>query len=67
MATQEINKPNRVFGLDIMRALAILPVIIEHGNDILEKANTNFPWIPLYDGVEVVFCIKWVSHRFNTH
>jgi hypothetical protein len=30
---------NRVFGLDLMRALAIIFVVIGHGGWILDKAN----------------------------
>ncbi len=47
----------RVFGLDLMRALAIIFVVIGHGS-MLEKANTNFPWIPLIDGVELFFVLS---------
>ena len=48
----------RVFGLDLMRALAILFVVIGHGGHLLEKANTNFPWIKLIDGVELFFVLS---------
>ncbi len=48
---------NRVFGLDLMRALAILFVVIAHGS-MLEKANTGFPWIRLMDGVELFFVLS---------
>jgi peptidoglycan/LPS O-acetylase OafA/YrhL len=48
---------NRVFGLDLMRALAIIFVVMGHGS-MLEKANTNFPWIPLIDGVELFFVLS---------
>jgi len=49
---------NRVFGLDLMRALAIIIVVLEHGTLLLEKANTDFPWIPLIDGVEMFFVLS---------
>ena len=49
---------NRVFGLDLMRALAIIFVVMGHGSSILEKANTNFPWIPLINGVELFFVLS---------
>ena len=49
---------NRVYGLDIMRALAIIPVVMSHGGFILDKAETNFPWIPLIDGVELFFVLS---------
>lgn len=53
-------KPNydkRVFGLDLMRALAIIFVVMGHAS-MLEKANTNFPWIPLINGVELFFVLS---------
>ncbi|MCX6230964.1 MAG: acyltransferase [Bacteroidetes bacterium] len=49
---------NRVFGLDLMRALAIIFVVMGHGGALLDKANTNFPWIPLIDGVELFFVLS---------
>jgi peptidoglycan/LPS O-acetylase OafA/YrhL len=47
----------RVFGLDLMRAIAIIIVVLDHGI-LLEKANTNFPWIPLINGVELFFVLS---------
>ncbi len=49
---------NRVFGLDLMRALAIIFVVIGHGGWILDKANTNLPWIRFIDGVELFFVLS---------
>ena len=51
------NYENRVFGLDLMRALAIIFVVMGHGL-MLEKANTGFPWIRLMDGVELFFVLS---------
>jgi peptidoglycan/LPS O-acetylase OafA/YrhL len=48
---------NRVFGLDLMRALAIIFVVMGHAS-MLEKADTNFPWIRLVDGVELFFVLS---------
>lgn len=48
---------NRVYGLDIMRALAIIFVVLEHGL-MLDKANTTFPWIKLTNGVELFFVLS---------
>ncbi len=48
---------NRVFGLDLMRAIAILIVVQEH-SIMLEKANTRFPWIRLINGVELFFVLS---------
>lgn len=52
------NYKNRVFGLDLMRALAIILVLISHSGIVLEKANTGFPWIRLIDGVELFFVLS---------
>ncbi len=51
------NYENRVFGLDLLRALAIIFVVIQHG-EMLEKATIGFPWIPLIDGVELFFVLS---------
>ena len=51
------NYQNRVFGLDLMRALAIIFVVNSHGS-MLEKANTDFPWIRLLNGVELFFVLS---------
>lgn len=48
---------NRVFGLDLMRALAIIFVVLGHGL-MLEKANTDFPWIRMINGVELFFVLS---------
>jgi peptidoglycan/LPS O-acetylase OafA/YrhL len=48
---------SRVYGLDIMRALAIIFVVLEHGL-MLEKANTTFPWVKLINGVELFFVLS---------
>lgn len=47
----------RVFGLDIMRSLAIIFVVMAHGS-MLENAGTGFPWIALIDGVELFFVLS---------
>ena len=49
---------NRVFGLDLMRALAIIFVVMGHGGWMLNNANTNFPWIKFIDGVELFFVLS---------
>ncbi len=48
---------SRVFGLDLMRALAIIFVVMVHGS-MLEKADTAFPWIRLINGVELFFVLS---------
>lgn len=51
------NYQQRVFGLDLMRALAIIFVVIGHGS-MLDKVDTNFPWIKLINGVELFFVLS---------
>jgi peptidoglycan/LPS O-acetylase OafA/YrhL len=53
----EPNYDNRVFGLDLMRAFAIIFVVMGHGI-MLEKVDTNFPWIRLINGVELFFVLS---------
>lgn len=48
---------NRIFGLDLMRAIAIIFVVVGHAS-MLEKANTGFPWIRLINGVELFFVLS---------
>jgi len=47
----------RIFGLDLMRALAIFFVVMGHGS-MLEKADTGFPWVALVPGVELFFVLS---------
>ena len=54
----KVDYTKRNFGLDLMRALAIIPIIMWHGAGYLEKAGTNFPWIPIYNGVEMFFVLS---------
>lgn len=54
-------KPNyskRTFGLDVIRAIAILTVVLVHGNIFLQPLQTEFPWIRLIDGVEIFFTLS---------
>lgn len=51
------NYEKRVFGLDLMRALAIVFVVLSHGALIL-KSTSKFPWIPLINGVELFFVLS---------
>lgn len=52
------HSQHRIFGLDLLRALAILSVVIGHGLPILGAANTEFPWIPTGDGVDMFFVLS---------
>lgn len=47
----------RVFGLDLMRAFAIIVVVMGH-ELVLHKAETDFPWIRLPHGVELFFVLS---------
>ena len=49
---------HRIFGLDLLRTLAIVGVVIGHGKPILGAADTDFPWIPLGDGVDMFFVLS---------
>ena len=48
----------RIFGLDLLRAFAIIGVMIGHGAPLLSAAETSFPWIPLGDGVDMFFVLS---------
>lgn len=55
----EINYENRVFGLDLFRATAILLVVYFHGRFLLEETSlAGFPWTRLTDGVELFFVLS---------
>ncbi len=49
---------HRIFGLDLLRTIAIVGVVISHGKPILGAAETEFPWIPLGDGVDMFFVLS---------
>jgi peptidoglycan/LPS O-acetylase OafA/YrhL len=49
---------NRIFGLDFLRAIAIIIVVVGHGKLISAKLNPDFPFIPLPDGVELFFVLS---------
>src|SRR5688500_5172014 len=49
---------NRVYGLDVFRAVAILFVVTGHGGFIIDKALPGFPYIRLIDGVELFFVLS---------
>ena len=52
------NKPlNRIFGLDLLRSIAILIVVIEHSSFLINN-YTEFPFIPLPDGVNLFFVLS---------
>lgn len=48
----------RIFGLDVMRAIAILLVVFGHGGLVSGNLFESFPVIPLLDGVELFFVLS---------
>jgi peptidoglycan/LPS O-acetylase OafA/YrhL len=54
----KLLESKRIFGLDLFRALAILFVVIGHGNIIFHKVLPGFPYVPLPDGVELFFVLS---------
>jgi peptidoglycan/LPS O-acetylase OafA/YrhL len=53
---EKTNTNSRIFGLDILRACAIMFVVIGHGNNLLPIAITNK--IFGYDGVSIFFVLS---------
>jgi len=49
---------SRIFGLDVMRAAAILIVMIDHSRGMIASVLPGFPWLPLPDGVDVFFVLS---------
>src|SRR5690349_15328487 len=49
---------SRVFGLDVMRALAIMLVVLRHSEYMLWEHWPRFPWIPFIDGVDLFFVLS---------
>lgn len=50
---------DRVFGLDVFRAVAILMVVLVHGGWLLENTRmNNFPFFKLIDGVDLFFVLS---------
>jgi peptidoglycan/LPS O-acetylase OafA/YrhL len=47
---------NRIFGLDLMRAVAILAVLLAHSQYLLQGAG--LPALPLFDGVDLFFVLS---------
>lgn len=53
----EIN-PQRIYGLDILRALAILFVVIKHGTYLLPSERRHIINFFLFDGVTIFFVLS---------
>jgi len=55
----QINfNPNRIYGLDILRALAILFVVAGHGEILLPEKRSNFINAFIFDGVSIFFVLS---------
>lgn len=53
----DIN-PNRVYGLDIIRAFAILFVVAGHGGNLVESETYKYIDLFLFDGVSIFFVLS---------
>lgn len=53
-----IDYSSRVYGLDVFRAIAIIIVVMSHGDFIIGEVLPGFPFIPLIDGVELFFVLS---------
>ena len=49
--------PNRIFGLDILRAFAILFVVIGHGKHLISPKFIKFNQLFVFDGVSIFFVL----------
>lgn len=59
MILAENHITNRIFGLDILRAIAILLVVFGHGGFLLNDTRLNgFPYIKMIDGVDLFFVLS---------
>lgn len=59
MNKQITNSSQRIFGLDIFRALAIFLVVCGHGGFLLNNTFLdNFPFIRMIDGVDLFFVLS---------
>ena len=53
----ELN-PNRVYGLDILRAMAILFVVMVHGGHFMPTERYKFIYYIIFDGVAMFFVLS---------
>jgi len=53
-----IDYSKRVFGLDILRALAIIEVVFVHGGIVLGNVDVGYPWFRLIPGVPLFFVLS---------
>ncbi|WP_299114298.1 acyltransferase [uncultured Winogradskyella sp.] len=50
--------PNRIFGLDILRALAIIFVVLGHGNSLIFEKPPKLVQFLIFDGVSIFFVLS---------
>lgn len=55
---QEIKDPARIYGLDLMRAVAACLVVYLHGNVMLELVSPTLACLPIMDGVDLFFALS---------
>lgn len=59
MKTTLVSDPKRIFGLDIIRAVAIMTVVIGHGQYMRsETFLQGFPYVRLLNRVELFFVLS---------
>ncbi|HWY37812.1 MAG TPA: acyltransferase [Bacteroidia bacterium] len=56
--SHEVNNPQRIYGLDVLRALAACLVVYEHGNFLLEKFSPTLASVKIIDGVDLFFVLS---------
>ncbi|MBI5219251.1 MAG: acyltransferase [Bacteroidia bacterium] len=49
---------NRVFGLDLLRSVAILIVVLGHSSPLISGYFKSFPYLPSLDGVDLFFVLS---------
>jgi peptidoglycan/LPS O-acetylase OafA/YrhL len=54
----EIERDDRIYGLDVLRALAICLVVYEHGNFLLELVSPSLASARIIDGVDLFFVLS---------
>jgi len=54
----EINNPDRIYGLDVLRAVAACLIVYLHGNFMLELISPTLACIPVADGVDLFFALS---------
>lgn len=55
---EEIQKPERIYGLDVLRAVAACLIVYLHGNSMLELISPTLACIPIVDGVDLFFALS---------